>query len=632
MCGIAGFLRTGTLPDREHHHLWAQRMGQAIAHRGPDANGIHIDQDVALVHQRLSILDLSSAGNQPMASSCGRYIIVFNGEIYNFRSLREGLEQDGFSFKTQTDTEVLLALFARHGESCLRQLNGMFAFAIWDAKAKTLFIGRDRLGKKPLYYTDTDGQFLFGSEIKALFATPVVRPALRPDAIKDFFVYQYIPDPKTIYTNVHKLPPGHCMEVCEGRISVRRYWDLSFRPVEGRTVSDIKAGLYDVIDEAVRLRMISDVPLGAFLSGGIDSSAVVGLMAGRSSQPVTTCTIGFDDEKFDEIKYADRVARQFKTDHHVFTVKETVADNLVGISRFFDEPFADPSFVPTFFVSQLARTQVTVALAGDGGDENFAGYSKYRTDAIENRIRSLFPPALRHSFFPGLSRLAGLIPGQLGKKASSLLGTVALDPDRGFFTSNCFFNPRVWKRIVSPEFAALTDDYDPAEITRHHYQEAPAEDHLSRILYTDIKTYLPGDILVKVDRMSMANSLETRAPLLDYRVVEYAAGIPSALKLKGKSKKHVLKECFSDLLDEDILYRKKMGFSVPLAQWLRSEIRGIAEPLLTGPDSGLSRYFRMEQVRALWQAHLSGDNRFTQELWSMVVFALWYQHYKDFIR
>ncbi|HET8800081.1 MAG TPA: asparagine synthase (glutamine-hydrolyzing) [Marinobacter sp.] len=632
MCGLAGFFRGPDIPDRDSHRDWVSRMGDAIVHRGPDASGIFLDDDIALVHQRLSILDLSDAGSQPMVSGSGRFVIVFNGEIYNFQALKAELEGQGVRFITQTDTEVLLELYERHGKACLSRLNGMFAFAIWDKEKRSLFIARDRLGKKPLYYYQVAGQFIFGSEIKALFAVPVIRPALRPDAIKDFFAYQYIPDPKTIYANIYKLPPGHWMETSEQGTEIQRYWNLSFHPLHNRSLEDIEAGLYELIDDAVRIRMVSDVPLGAFLSGGVDSSAVVGLMAGHSPKPVTTCTIGFDDARFDEVDYAEKVARQFKTDHHVFTVRETVSDNLATISRFFDEPFADPSFVPTFFVSQLARKQVTVALAGDGGDENFAGYTKYRTDSIENRIRAMIPAPLRHSLLPTLASLAGHIPGTLGRKAQTLLGTVALDPDMAFFTSNCFFRRSVWNRVITPEFSRETSDYEPAEITRHYYQSAPAEDHLSRLLYTDINTYLPGDILVKVDRMSMANSLETRAPLLDYRVVEYAAAIPAALKLKGAEKKFVLKDTFSQLLDDEILYRKKMGFSVPLAQWLRSEIRELVEPLFVSPSSGLSLCFRMDEVEKLWRAHLAGDNRYTQELWSMAVFALWHEHYKDHIK
>lgn len=627
MCGLAGFLRTPATPNRDAHRQWVEHMGQIIIHRGPDAGGVYQDDEIELAHRRLSILDLSAAGNQPMASASGRYLIAFNGEIYNYPSIKVELEAEGYTFHTGTDTEVLLALFEHKGESCLKDLNGMFTFAIWDTQSKELFLARDRLGKKPLYYYEADGQFAFASEIKALSALPFLKKEICLDAIKDFFAYQYIPDPKTIYRNVHKLAPGHWLKTDGKRTQTGQYWDLSFANPSTASPDELEAGLYDLIDDAVRLRMVSDVPLGAFLSGGVDSSAVVGLMAGRSRQPVTTCAIGFDSKRFDEVAWAKKVAGLFHTDHHEFTVRENVPGGLTDISRYFDEPFADPSFVPTFFVSQLARQKVTVALAGDGGDENFAGYSKYRTDSIENRLRNVFPGPLRRGLFPPLAQLAGGINSSVTRKAQSLLSTLAMEPDQGFFTTNCFFRPSLWNELVRGELKRETDGYNPADITREHYRNADTDDHLGKILYTDIKTYLPGDILVKVDRMSMANSLETRAPLLDYRVVEYAANIPSALKLNGKEKKYILKKAFEKMLPEDILYRKKMGFSVPLAHWLRNELFEVANGVFAAEEGGLAQCFDMNKVRRLWQRHQQGRDENTQELWSMVAFELWWRAY-----
>jgi asparagine synthase (glutamine-hydrolysing) len=628
MCGLAGFLRTHSTPDRSAHQSWLDNMGQAIIHRGPDAGDTWMDDNIGLAHRRLSILDLSDAGTQPMVSASERYVIAYNGEIYNFQALRDELIGQGHSFHTRTDTEVLLRLYEIHGPDCLQQLNGMFAMAIWDRTSKELFLARDRLGKKPLYFYEADGHFVFASELKALTQAPFVKTDLRPDAIKDFFAYQYVPDPKTIYKNTHKLAPGYWLKTDGTTTRQKQYWDVSFASPSTASLDELQDGLYNLIDDAVRLRMISDVPLGAFLSGGIDSSAVVGLMAGHASKPVTTCAIGFDSKRFDEVHWAKKVADQFQTDHHEFTVKDNVADSLSNISRFFDEPFADPSFVPTYFVSQLARQKVTVALAGDGGDENFAGYSKYYTDHVENRLRNLFPAALRHNLFPSLAKLAGLINSGPTRKAKSLLGTLALDPDEAFFITNSFFRRDVWNSLVTGDLKRETRDYDPAEITRAHYQNADTDDHLSSILYTDIKSYLPGDILVKVDRMSMANSLETRAPLLDYRVVEYAAQIPSALKLQGKEKKYILKKAFERMLPEDILYRKKMGFSVPLAQWLRRELKPTVEQLLLSPSSGVANFFDPNGIRNLWQKHLAGDDQYTQELWSLLAFELWWQQYR----
>lgn len=628
MCGLAGFLRTASTPDREAHQRWLENMGQAIIHRGPDAGSTWLDDAVGLVHRRLSILDLSDAGTQPMVSASARYVIAYNGEIYNFQELRDDLISQGYSFRTGTDTEVLLALYEIHGPECLQLLNGMFALAIWDRTARKLFLARDRLGKKPLYFYEADGQFAFASELKALTPAPFVKTELRHDAIKDFFAYQYVPDPKTIYKNVHKLAPGHWLMTDGISTHQEQYWDVSFGTPSSASPGELEDGLYNLIDDAVRLRMVSDVPLGAFLSGGIDSSAVVGLMAGHTSKPVATCAIGFDSKRFDEVHWAKKVAEQFKTDHHEFTVKDNVAESLSGIARFFDEPFADPSFVPTYFVSQLARQKVTVALAGDGGDENFAGYSKYYTDHVENRLRGLFPAGIRHNLFPGLARLAGMVNTGPTRKAKSLLGTLALEPDEAFFVTNSFFNKEVWNDLVTGELKRETRDYNPADITRAHYKNADTDDHLSSILYTDIKTYLPGDILVKVDRMSMANSLETRAPLLDYRVVEYAAQIPAALKLHGKEKKYILKNAFERMLPDDVLYRKKMGFSVPLAQWLRNEFFELADAAFHSDDGGLAHCFDMHKVKSLWQNHQRGEDQNTQELWSMLVFELWWRAYQ----
>lgn len=618
--------RPATL-NREDHKSWLEAMGEAIRHRGPDAGATWLDEQIGLVHRRLSILDLSDAGTQPMVSASGRHVIVFNGEIYNFQAIRQELLGQGVRFRTGTDTEVLLELYEREGADCIERLNGMFAFAIWDRQSERLFLARDRLGKKPLYYYQRDNEFAFASEIKALHPLPFIDTTLRADALKDFFFYQYVPDPKSIYQSVHKLPPGHWLELAHGRVTIKAYWDLTFASQSSADEYQLQHALREQLEEAVERRLVSDVPLGAFLSGGVDSSAVVSLMAGASERPVTTCAIGFDSEKYDEVQYARRVAEQFGTNHHEFTVREQVADSLPAISRFFDEPFADPSFVPTYFVSRLARQQVTVALAGDGGDENFAGYGKYAIDARENQLRSFFPELLRERLFPGLGVLAGKIPHGLGRRARSLLTSLAQDPATAFYQSNCFCDPAVWNRIITPELKRATAGYDPADITRDHYNNADAEDHLSRILYADFKTYLPGDILVKVDRMSMANSLETRAPMLDYRFVEFAASVPSSYKLHGSQNKYLLKKTFEGCLPNDILYRKKMGFSVPLAQWLRHEIRPLAEPLLTSPQSPLARFFRMEVVADLWRTHLTGKNYYTQELWTLLALVLWQQHY-----
>ncbi len=624
MCGIAGFSRYQFEPGDES---LLTTMGQAILHRGPDAGGTYLDDHVGLCHRRLSILDLSAAGNQPMFSKDGRYVIVFNGEIYNFLESRAALEAEGHIFSTHTDTEVILALYAKHGKDCLSELNGMFAFAIWDKQEKSLFLARDRMGKKPLYYTYEEGKLAFASEIKALLPVPFVEREIRDDAVYDFFAYQYVPDPKTIFKGVHKCPPAHYMLYKDGELVCQPYWDVDFSKVSERTEADLTNELRDLTAHCTRQRMIADVPLGAFLSGGVDSSGVVAMMAQQSDKPVKTCSIGFDEKRFNETEFAKTVADQYHTEHHEFIVHDNVSDNLEHIVSFFDEPFADPSLVPTYFVSKLARQEVTVAIAGDGGDEVFAGYEKYSIDAIENNLRNKVPAWVRKRILPKVANLVAGSGISVLKKVKSLCDSLSCDPAMGFYLTNSQIDDRQWQQLVAPDFAARLGEYHPSKITLDAYEQANGPDHLSRILYTDMKTYLPGGILVKVDRMSMAHSLEVRAPILDRDVIEFAATVPSAFKFKDGEKKHILKEAFKPLLPDDILYRKKMGFSVPLDQWLREEIKAIAERYLFSSDAGLLRYFNASAIQQLWNEHQSGSHQHGTVLWSLLMFEMWYQRY-----
>lgn len=625
MCGIAGFSRYHFESGDEP---LLQTMGQAIYHRGPDAGGTYLDDGVGLCHRRLSILDLSSAGNQPMFSPDRRYVIVFNGEIYNFLDIRASLEAQGHQFSTHTDTEVILTLYALEGPDCLEKLNGMFALAIWDTANQSLFLARDRIGKKPLYYSHQDGKLAFASEIKALLPIPFISKAIRDDAVYDFFAYQYVPDPKTIFSDIHKCPPGHYMLFVEGNLSVKRYWDIDFSRTSSNSEEALTNQLRELTAHCTKQRMIADVPLGAFLSGGVDSSGVVAMMANQSEKPVKTCSIGFDEERFNETEFAQAVANQYHTEHHEFIVQDNVSDNLEHIVSFFDEPFADPSLVPTYFVSKLARQEVTVAIAGDGGDEVFAGYEKYSVDSIENNLRNKVPGWLRKNILPGLANL--LSAGSsitLLRKAKSLCDSLSCDPAMGFYLSNAQIDQRHWQQLVNPEFNQRLGSYHPSKITLDAYAKANGPDHLSKILYTDLTTFLPGGILVKVDRMSMANSLEVRAPILDREVIEFAASVPSQYKFKQGEKKHILKEAFKPLLPDDILYRKKMGFSVPLDSWFRNEIKDIAQRYILGQNTGLSQYFNPQVVLQFWQQHQSGKYQHGTLLWSMLMFEMWYQRY-----
>lgn len=624
MCGIAGFTRFNDPTGDESSLI---RMGDVIAHRGPDAHGEYIDDGVGLCHRRLSIIDLSAAGNQPMFSADGNLVIVFNGEIYNFLELREDLESRGYQFHTKTDTEVILALYQYEGVNCLDKLFGMFAFALWDKPKQELFIARDRLGKKPLYYYHTEKQFVFGSEIKSILEIESVPKEVRADAIYDFFVYQYVPETKSIFKNIDKLMPGHFLTINKDGMKVKQYWDVSFKDQSSSSEAEITEGLLDVINLCTKQRMISDVPLGAFLSGGVDSSGIVALMANNSEKPVVTCSIGFDSKKYDEIQYAKQVADQYHTTHHELTVKENILDSLEHIAGFFDEPFADQSLVPTFFVSQLARTKVTVALAGDGGDENFAGYSKYNVDQVENDLRNKIPGFMRNMLFPPLVGPLERSNIRSFNRAATLLNAMSKTPAEGFYLTNTFMTDVMWRRLANDSLKQELDGYHPSLYMTSYYNNADADDHLSKILYTDIKTFLVGDILVKVDRMSMANSLEVRAPVLDHRVIEYAASIPSNLKLNGKEKKYILKKAFTPYLPDDILYRKKMGFSVPLAKWLRNELKTTAEEKLFKTENGLSNYFNTTEIKNIWSEHQKGIRDHADALWNLLMFELWWQKY-----
>ncbi|MCU4675558.1 asparagine synthase (glutamine-hydrolyzing) [Catenovulum sp. 2E275] len=624
MCGIAGFTSFQTEIGNQDT---LQQMGQAIFHRGPDAGGEYLDNFVGLCHRRLSIIDLSSAGTQPMYSNNGNYIIVFNGEIYNFVELRQHLEELGYQFNTHTDTEVLLALFQEYGIKLLEKINGMYAFAIWDKSAKQLFVARDRIGKKPLYYTHHHGEFVFASELKSLLKIDGIKKSLRLDSVYDFFAYQYVPDPKTIFNDIFKLPPAHYALISNEGTKIEQYWDISFAEQINDAETSIKQKLKQVLNDATKKRMLADVPLGAFLSGGVDSSGVVAMMAKNSSTPITTCSIGFDEKRFNETEFAKIVADKYQTNHHELTVHQNVSENLEHIVSFFDEPFADPSLVPTFFVSQLAREKVTVAIAGDGGDEVFAGYSKYAIDHIENKLRDKFPSAVRKYVFPRLSKICGQINLRPLQKASSLLHSLSLEPAMGFYITNSFIKQHDWDKLVNQETKESLLGYHPSQLTLDTYAKCDGKDHLSKVLYTDMKTFLPGDILVKVDRMSMANSLEVRAPILDYELMEFAAKIPSQFKFNEGEKKYILKEAFLEDLPEDILYRKKMGFSVPLASWLRGELKTICEEKLIQHPHGLTKIFNADVIKQMWDEHVNEKKDNSTLLWSMLMFQMWWDRY-----
>lgn len=621
MCGIAGIFDTQGRAGLDQDLL--RRMTDVQSHRGPDGRGQFVDGKIGLGHRRLSIIDLGG-GAQPMASADKRHVVTFNGEIYNFLELKAELEAKGEHFETRSDTEVLLAAYKVWGEDCVRRLRGMFAFAIWDKSRETLFLARDRLGKKPLYYTRLgNGLFLFASELKGILCHDGVSRKLDERAVEDYFALGYVADPKTIYSAVRKLPAGHSLTVAVGAHDVqpRAYWDLRFDHSVTGSAEDIAQELRVRLKEAVRLRMISDVPLGAFLSGGVDSSAVVAMMSDLSSQPVKTCSIGFDTKAYDESAYAALVAERFHTDHFTRQVKADDFDLIDILAGVYDEPFADASALPTYRVCELARQRVTVALSGDGGDELFAGYRRQRLHMAEERIRSLIPRVLRRTLFGTLGRVYPKLdwaPQMF--RARSTFQSLALTTADAYFNTVSAVVDDDRCRLFHPNFATALGGYHARDVMRHAMEGAPCEDALSLVQYADIKTYLVGDILTKVDRASMAHGLEVRAPILDHEFMEWAAGIPAALRLQGGEGKYIFKKALEGILPDDILYRTKMGFSSPISDWFRGPLQERMGRVLNSPrllDSGI---FNRDSLKTIEEEHLSGRRDHGRTLWSLTMF------------
>jgi len=621
MCGIAGILDTRGQRDIDQELLG--RMNQSQFHRGPDEGGQHFESGLGLAHRRLSIIDLSS-GQQPMFNQDQSVCVVFNGEIYNFPTLRKELEAEGYVFKSHCDTEVIVHGWSAWGEACVEKFRGMFAFAIWDRKQRSLFLARDRLGIKPLFYSLLpDGQFIFGSELKVLKCHPGMPTKLNPQAVEDYFALGYIPEPKTIYQDVYKLDPGHTLTVKQGQSELRsnEYWDIPFTPVAYSSEKDLEEELIHRLREAVDIRMVAEVPLGAFLSGGVDSSAVVAMMAGLQEKPVNTCSIGFDVKGYDESVYAQEVAEQFNTEHHVNIVDPDDFDLIDELAGLYDEPFADSSALPTYRVCQLAKQRVTVALSGDGGDEHFAGYRRYRWHMNEEKLRGLVPDSIRQPLFG----LAGKLYPKLGWaprvfRAKTTFQSMARNPVEGYFHNFSILIDEQREQLFSDSFKKELQGYKASEVFHHYAAKAPTDDPLSVVQYIDMKTYLTGDILTKVDRASMAHSLEVRVPLLDHKFVEWVSGLPSHLKLKGQQGKAIFKSSLEPHLSNNILYRDKMGFAVPLAQWFRGPLK---EKLRTSLlDGGLSEtgMFNNKYLEQLFNQHQSGQRDNSASLWSLLMF------------
>ena len=615
MCGIAGIWNYKT--DRPVEKERLQAVTQLLSHRGPDGEGYYVTSSLGLGHRRLSIIDLEG-GHQPMCNEDGNVWIVFNGEIYNYPDLRRELLAQGHTFRTNSDTEAIVHLYEEYCENCFERLRGMFALAMWDQRKHTLLLARDRLGIKPLFYGLSREGIVFASEMKSIRASGLAELEVEPTAIADLFTFFYIAGPKTIYRAVYSLDPGSYLRINREGLVKRKYWDLQEGQLWLSSEREYKEQLLAILHDSVRCHLLSDVPVGAFLSGGVDSSSVVALMSRVMGQPVMTCSIGFDEQEYNELPQARAVAQSFGTSHQERTVRAEPAKILQQLAGFYDQPFPDHSCIPTYYVSQLARQRVKVVLSGDGGDENFAGYSRYRRQVALERIRRLVPRALLQPFkgCTGNRETAAL-----SQRLRRLLHQAAIGARDGYLHGITIADARLRNRIFSHDLQRELAGYDPHDRYREIYDQAPAMDVLSRICYLDLKTWLVDDILTKVDRASMANSLEVRVPLLDHKVVEFAYSLPLQLKLRNGQGKYLLRNTMRQFLPGEILDKKKMGFRIPIVPWMQGELRSWAEDILTR-KSGASPFLDFAGVAQVWQWFQQGRVHLGDVLAVMLSFSL----------
>ena len=581
-------------------------MASALQHRGPDDSGVFIDKNIGLGHRRLSIIDLSG-GRQPMHNEDGTLWLVYNGEFYNFREEREKLMEKGHSFYTNSDSEVILHLYEEYGQECVLKINGMFAFAIYDSNTKRLFLARDRLGIKPLVYFFDGRRFAFASEIKSLLKDPYIEKEIDLRALNDFFRFGFIPAPNTIFKNIKKLPPANTLIFQQNKIYIREYWDVDF---SFRQKDNLESELKRRLKESVKLRLVSDVPVGAFLSGGIDSSAIVGMMSKLLPNQVKTFSIGFDNEEFNELKYAKIVADAFNTDHKEFVVKPPTLDMFARLVYYLDEPFSDPSILPTTIISNLASKHVKVVLTGDGGDELFAGYDRYQKGRIEGM----------YSRLPGIIRDPVTFALRKNDRFSRILSLGNIkDDEYRFFETNSLFTAEERHRLLN----------NPMQNPINIFHKSNASNLLDKQLYADLKFLLPNQFLKKVDTASMANGLEARVPFLDYNFVEFAVSIPASKKLKLLETKHILKKTVSSYVPKEVIHRKKHGFSVPVGEWFRTDLKETVHELILGERARSRSYFDFRYIEKLWEQHQSRRFDHNLRLFSLAAFELWNRVFMD---
>lgn len=629
MCGICG----GILFDRSRRMdlTLIERMTSTLVHRGPDDKGIYCKGATGLGHRRLSIIDLSPLARQPLSNEDDTIHILVNGEIYNYRPLRESLVEKGHIFGSRSDSEVALHLYEEQGEGFVKDLFGMFSICIWDERAKRLLLVRDRSGQKPLFYSITEEGLFFGSEIKAILANPKISKEIDIEGLHDYLTFQYVPHPKTIYKAIKKLPAAHYLLWENGRVSIKKYWDIDYTqkrqdcPVE-KLIEEFLA----LFEDAVRIRLMSDVPLGAFLSGGIDSSAIVAMMSRLSDRPVKTFSIGFEDDSYNELPYAKRIAELYNTDHYEYIVKPDATEILPKIIWHYDEPFADSSAVPTFYLAKMTRQKVTVALNGDGGDESFAGYHRYVADrlaAVYTRVPAWLGPGILEwtaRILPCDYRHKGFV-----RRLKRFADAMGERPERRYCRWICFFDNHTKAALYTNDLAEQLKASDSYQYIEGWYERALATGFLDKTLYVDVHTYLPDDLLVKVDIATMAHALEARSPFLDHRVMEFAASLPEDLKLRGINKKYFLKQAFRGIIPKRLLNRPKMGFGVPIDIWFRGALREMAYDTLLSKKAIWRGYFRPEGVKQLLDTHCQKKGDHSYRIWALLILELWHREFID---
>lgn len=628
MCGISGII---SINKEGKFDESVKAMLKTMIHRGPDDEGIYSEPGACLGHRRLSIIDLSSAAHQPMGNEDKSIWVILNGEIYNYKDLRETLQKKGHKFSSQSDTEVILHLYEEEGKDSVRELVGMFAFALWDAKNKLLLLARDRIGKKPLLYTYSNGNFCFASEFAALLEGTFTQKEINPEAIDYYLTFGYIPAPLTIYKNISKLMPAHILIFKDGDIKIERYWELDYEKKINISEEEAEEEITRLLLDAVRIRLYSDVPLGAFLSGGIDSSLVVGLMSKLYPNQIKTFSIGFDEEDYNELKYARNIAKHFNTDHHEFVVKPKALDILTLLVERYGEPYADPSCIPAYYVSKISKDYVSVALNGDGGDELFAGYERYQAmvySELFNRLPKLWKDSISSLFIKNIPE--SIDARKLPRKIRRFFEGASLPLYKRYIKWIGVFEDELKTKIYSSDFLNTVYKFNPEEFFKDYFSNSSHNLGLvDKLLKLDTLTYLPNDLLVKVDIASMANALEARSPFLDHRLMEFVVSLPSDFKLRNFRKKYILKKIATKIIPKENIYRTKQGFGVPIGQWFRTDLKDFLCDNLLSPIFIKRGYFKPEVIRETVQLHLSGRKDYSFLLWTLLMFEAWHRKFID---